>query len=121
MDVAIETQDNGHADFQSSPLTVETSLSLPDMSLRIIELCKDLFNKWSKLDNSCFSVETVSGGITNLLLKVSVKEENRNDVFVMVRLYGPNTDYVINRERELQYNRLYSLAAVDTSLLPLRD
>jgi ethanolamine kinase len=30
------------------------------------ELCKDLFNKWSKLDDSRFSVETVSGGITNL-------------------------------------------------------
>ena len=30
------------------------------------ELCKDLFNEWSELDNSRFSVETVSGGITNL-------------------------------------------------------
>lgn len=30
------------------------------------ELCKDLFGKWAKLDDSCFSVETVSGGITNL-------------------------------------------------------
>lgn len=38
------------------------------------------------------------------VLKVSVKEENRNDVSVTVRLYGPNTDYVINRERELQVN-----------------
>lgn len=30
------------------------------------ELCKDLFKNWSNLDNSNFSVETVSGGITNL-------------------------------------------------------
>lgn len=30
------------------------------------DLCKDLFDKWSKLDDSHFSVETVSGGITNL-------------------------------------------------------
>lgn len=32
----------------------------------IRELCKDLFKKWSRLDDSSFSVETVSGGITNL-------------------------------------------------------
>jgi len=30
------------------------------------ELCKDLFAEWSKLDDSRFAVETVSGGITNL-------------------------------------------------------
>lgn len=36
------------------------------------------------------------------MLKVSVKEEDGNEVPVTVRLYGPNTDYVINRERELQ-------------------
>ena len=36
------------------------------------------------------------------VLKVTVKEETGNGVSVTVRLYGPNTDYVINRERELQ-------------------
>jgi len=36
------------------------------------------------------------------VLKASVKEESGNDVSVTVRLYGPNTEYVINRERELQ-------------------
>ena len=36
------------------------------------------------------------------MLKVSVKEEDGNEVSVTVRLYGPNTEYVINRERELQ-------------------
>ncbi|KAK4853183.1 hypothetical protein QYF36_005041 [Acer negundo] len=117
MDVAMEVRDNGRADFQSSPLTVDTSLSLPDMSPRVIELCKDLFNKWSKLDDSRFSVETVSGGITNLLLKVSVKEENGNDVSVTVRLYGPNTDYVINRERELQAIKYLSAAGFGAKLL----
>lgn len=30
------------------------------------ELCRDLFPKWSYLDTSCFVIETVSGGITNL-------------------------------------------------------
>ncbi|GJY70810.1 hypothetical protein Tco_0474513 [Tanacetum coccineum] len=36
------------------------------------------------------------------LLKLSVKEDNGNTVDVTVRLYGPNTEYVINREWELQ-------------------
>ncbi|KAI3497381.1 hypothetical protein L1887_39947 [Cichorium endivia] len=35
-------------------------------------------------------------------LSVSVDEENGNMVHVTVRLYGPNTECVINRERELQ-------------------
>lgn len=43
------------------------------------------------------------------VLKVSVKEENGNDVSVTVRLYGPNTDYFINRERELKVRLLVSV------------
>ena len=42
------------------------------------------------------------GVFFSAVLKVSVQEENGNNVAVTVRLYGPNTDYVINRERELQ-------------------
>lgn len=99
--VAEEARGNCRMEIHSSSLTVDHSLSLPQMKPRIIELCKDLFNKWSDLDNSNFSVETVSGGITNLLLKVSVAEPNGNIVDMTLRLYGPNTEYVINREREL--------------------
>ncbi|CAN1216738.1 Probable ethanolamine kinase [Linum perenne] len=93
---------SGSDQIPSSSCTVDPKLSIVDMSPRIIELCKDLFKKWLELDESCFTVERVSGGITNLLLKVSVKEENGDESAVTVRLYGPNTDYVINRERELQ-------------------
>ncbi|KAJ0705951.1 putative ethanolamine kinase [Helianthus annuus] len=66
------------------------------------ELFKDLFNHWSNLDESHFTAAQLSGGITNRLLKVSVEEENGNTVLVTVRIYGPNTEYVINRDRELQ-------------------
>ncbi|OMO61407.1 hypothetical protein CCACVL1_23532 [Corchorus capsularis] len=100
-----------------SHLSVGTSLSFPVMVPRLIALCKDLFGKWSKLDDSCFSVETVSGGITNLLLKVTVKEENGDNVSVTVRLYGPNTEYVINRERELQAIKYLSAAGFGAKLL----
>ncbi|GJR83103.1 probable ethanolamine kinase [Tanacetum coccineum] len=39
---------------------------------------------------------------SNLLLKLSVKEDDGNMVDATVRLYGPNTEYVTNREWELQ-------------------
>lgn len=71
------------------------------------------------MDDSCFSVKTVSGGITNLLLKVTVKEEAGNEVSITVRLYGPNTDYVINRERELLAIRYLSAAGFGAKLLAL--
>lgn len=118
MDLA--NQSNGSAAGDSipySPLTVCTSLSLPEMTPRIIHLCKDLFKNWDELDDSCFSVETVSGGITNLLLKVSVEEENKNSVSVTVRLYGPNTEYVIDRERELKAIKHLSAAGFGAKLL----
>ncbi|KAL0013815.1 hypothetical protein SO802_000884 [Lithocarpus litseifolius] len=119
MEVAEEARENPNlsSDIRSSSLTVDHSLSLPHMKPRIIELCKDLFKKWSELDDSRFSVETVSGGITNLLLKASVKEESGNDVSVTVRLYGPNTEYVINRERELQAIKYLSAAGFGAKLL----
>ncbi|KAJ0524590.1 putative ethanolamine kinase [Helianthus annuus] len=85
-----------------SSLTVDHSLKLPEMKPRIVELFKDLFNHWSNLDESHFTAAQLSGGITNRLLKVSVEEENGNTVLVTVRIYGPNTEYVINRDRELQ-------------------
>ncbi|KAI3670959.1 hypothetical protein L1987_64686 [Smallanthus sonchifolius] len=84
-----------------SSLTVDHSLETPEVTPRLVELFKDLFKHWSNLDESHFVAETLSGGITNRLLKVSVKEENGNTVQVTVRIYGPNTEYVINRDREL--------------------
>ncbi|KAL2249483.1 UNVERIFIED_CONTAM: putative ethanolamine kinase [Sesamum indicum] len=124
---ATEVAESHSSDIPSSSLTVDHALSLPDMKPRIVckqcaldsqwfkppvpfcgdgsafmELFKDLFKQWSKLDESDFSLETVSGGITNLLLKVSVRENEESVVSMTVRLFGPNTEYVINRERELQ-------------------
>lgn len=43
------------------------------------------------------------------MLKVSVKEENGSDVAITVRLYGPNTEYVIDRKRELLVSHLLIL------------
>ncbi|KAI8570825.1 hypothetical protein RHMOL_Rhmol01G0067000 [Rhododendron molle] len=127
MEIAGEARENSSSStseiIYSSSVTVDHTLSLPQMTPRIIELCKDLFKNWSELDNTRFSVETVSGGITNLcahllyLLKVSIREENGNIVNLTVRLYGPNTEYVINRERELQAIRYLSAAGFGAKLL----
>ncbi|KAF5725818.1 ethanolamine kinase isoform X1 [Tripterygium wilfordii] len=118
MEVAKESAEkNCNAEIKSSSLTVDTSLSLPDMTPRVIILCKDLFKKWSNLDDSYFFVETVSGGITNLLLKVTVRADDGNEDSVTVRLYGPNTDYVINRQRELQAIKYLSAAGFGAKLL----
>ncbi|XP_008463050.2 probable ethanolamine kinase isoform X1 [Cucumis melo] len=116
----VEAVEDGHSNaepYQLSTLSVDLSLPLPAMTPRIIELCKDLFKEWSELDASRFSVETVSGGITNQLLKVTVKEESGTSVSVTVRLYGPNTDYVINRDRELQAIKYLSAAGFGAKLL----
>eukprot|EP00262_Sarcandra_glabra_P007918 TRINITY_DN21032_c0_g1_i1.p1 TRINITY_DN21032_c0_g1~~TRINITY_DN21032_c0_g1_i1.p1 ORF type:complete len:397 (-),score=75.26 TRINITY_DN21032_c0_g1_i1:222-1319(-) len=117
MEVAEEAREKGISVIPSSPLTINISLSLPQLKPRITELCRDLFKKWSRLDDSRFSIETVSGGITNLLLKVSVTEEGGNDILLTVRLYGPNTEYVIDRKRELQAVRYLSAAGFGAELL----
>ncbi|KAK4479179.1 hypothetical protein RD792_014694 [Penstemon davidsonii] len=114
---AIEVAESHSSELPSSSLTIDHSLSLTDMKPRIVELCKDLFNQWSDLDESAFSLEKVSGGITNLLLKVSVRENGGSVVNMTVRLYGPNTEYVINRERELQAIPYLSAAGFGAKLL----
>ncbi|KAG6522741.1 probable ethanolamine kinase [Zingiber officinale] len=101
----------------SSPIEIDISLPLDRMKAHIVNLCKDLFLKWSSLDESCFTVETVSGGITNLLLKVSIRENSGNMDYVTVRLYGPNTDLVIDRKRELQALPHLSAAGFGAKLL----
>ncbi|XP_062199169.1 probable ethanolamine kinase [Phragmites australis] len=105
------------AEVPTSAASVDISLPLPEMTPHIIGLCKELVKGWSSLDSSCFSIETVSGGITNLLLKVSVKEGTDNESSVTVRLYGPNTDLVIDRKRELQAIPYLSAAGFGARLL----
>ncbi|KAL6558358.1 hypothetical protein OROMI_018708 [Orobanche minor] len=117
---ATEVAESHSSEIPSSSITIDHSLSLPDMKPFIVhsrKLCKDLFRQWSTLDESDFSLETVSGGITNMLLKVSVRENNGNNVSMTVRLYGPNTQYVINRERELQAIPYLSVAGFGAKLL----
>ncbi|KAF1870591.1 hypothetical protein Lal_00025853 [Lupinus albus] len=110
IEVAEEARKDYASQILASHLTIDPSLSFPLMKPLIIKLCKDIFKAWSNLDDSCFHVEKISGGITNLLLKVSVKEENCIDDTIAIRLYGPNTEYIIDRHRELQAVKYLSAA-----------
>ncbi|KAJ0981087.1 hypothetical protein J5N97_009342 [Dioscorea zingiberensis] len=115
-----DSEEKGIADgIRSSPISIDISLSVSELTPRIIKLCKDLFNEWSNLDDSQFSVETISGGITNRLLKASVRESSDNVVSLTIRLYGPNTDLVIDRKRELQAMPHLSAAGFGAELLGL--
>ncbi|KAL1289521.1 hypothetical protein AAHE18_20G065100 [Arachis hypogaea] len=119
MEVAEQKECQGYASLNilSSPLTIDPSLPLPHIKNHIVELCKNMFKDWSKLDDSCFLVERISGGITNLLLKVSVKEENCVDVSIAIRLFGLNTDSIIDRQRELQATKYISAAGFGATWL----
>nr|CAD1837686.1 unnamed protein product [Ananas comosus var. bracteatus] len=39
---------------------------------------------------------------SEVVLKVSVREDSAVDSILNIRLYGPNTDFVIDRKRELK-------------------
>jgi ethanolamine kinase len=55
------------------------------------------------MDVFSLSITKISGGITNMLLKVELEGENGSQLPpVTVRVFGPNTDAVIDRDRELQ-------------------
>eukprot|EP01023_Acetabularia_acetabulum_P067043 TRINITY_DN9166_c0_g2_i3.p1 TRINITY_DN9166_c0_g2~~TRINITY_DN9166_c0_g2_i3.p1 ORF type:complete len:453 (+),score=23.57 TRINITY_DN9166_c0_g2_i3:138-1496(+) len=62
----------------------------------VIQLCTKVVPKWNIIDTT-FSVSPIEGGITNLLLKVT-----NNQRSVTVRIFGDNTDLIIDRERELR-------------------
>ncbi|EEC84637.1 hypothetical protein OsI_31512 [Oryza sativa Indica Group] len=122
-------------DVPASGASVDIALPLPEMTPRIMRvplippslricfwdfvsgICKELVRGWSSLDSSRFSIETVSGGITNMLLKVSAEDGKGNKSSVTVRLYGPNTDLVIDRKRELQAIPHLSAAGFGAQLL----
>ncbi|XP_078432353.1 protein kinase superfamily protein isoform X2 [Wolffia australiana] len=106
----------GPSEVPTSSISIDSSLPLDQMRHEIVDLCKDLFSKWSKLDETRFSIEKVSGGITNLLLKVSIREDEET-ACLTVRLYGPNTDVIINRERELKAINYLSAAGFGAKLL----
>lgn len=117
-DRKIENQEtNGDAWLPTCSMSVDITLPSSEVEAQVRDVCRTLMKRWSGLDHSHFKVERVSGGITNLLLKVSVKNEHEEDAPVTVRVFGPNTDVVIDRERELQAICCLSAAGFGAKLL----
>lgn len=61
------------------------------------QLCRKLLPDWINLAEADVKVSKVSGGITNVLLKVSPTRQHDP---VLVRVFGDHTDEVINRGQE---------------------
>eukprot|EP00252_Welwitschia_mirabilis_P015034 TRINITY_DN33159_c0_g1_i1.p1 TRINITY_DN33159_c0_g1~~TRINITY_DN33159_c0_g1_i1.p1 ORF type:complete len:383 (-),score=73.11 TRINITY_DN33159_c0_g1_i1:144-1292(-) len=111
------TEVNGDSRVPISSAHVDINLPSNEMEEKIRDVCKTLVKRWSGLANGNFLVEKVSGGITNLLSKVSAKDEKGETYSVTVRVYGPNTDVIIDRQRELQAIHFLSAAGFGPSLL----
>eukprot|EP00250_Pteridium_aquilinum_P001431 c11626_g1_i1 orf=243-1352(+) len=101
----------------SCDLYVEPSLDPRDLHSKVRNVCRALIEEWFHIPDEEFCVTQVSGGITNLLLKVSVKASKAENDSVTVRIFGPNTDEVIDRKRELQAIRFLSDAGFGAKLL----
>jgi len=65
------------------------------------QICRQLLPGWDALSDQSMEVTTVSGGITNLLVKVTpVSASGLHPV--VVRIFGANTDKIIDRAEELR-------------------
>jgi hypothetical protein len=85
-------------------LSVDTTLPDSALNLQVRGVCKALLRRWADdMDVFALSITKISGGITNMLLKVELEGENGSQLPpVTVRVFGPHTDAVIDRDRELQ-------------------
>ncbi|MCO5557618.1 hypothetical protein L7F22_011184 [Adiantum nelumboides] len=101
----------------SCDLFIEPSLPLPLLHSKVRNVCRALLEDWAPCTDDQFNVSEVSGGITNLLLKASNKAIEGDGDSVTVRIFGPNTEEVIDRNRELQVVRPLSDAGFGAKLL----
>lgn len=80
-------------------------------------ICLELVPQFKELTDELLEVSQLSGGITNILLVVKPKEEREDRQPVTVRVFGPNTDIVIDRDREWQAIKLLSEAGFGAKLI----
>ncbi|GLJ16892.1 hypothetical protein SUGI_0291430 [Cryptomeria japonica] len=113
----VEQESNGDLGVPSCSMSIDINLPTSEKEAQVRDVCRTLIKRWNCLPDSHFKVETVSGGITNLLVKVSVNNEDGDDLPVTVRVFGPHTEIVIDRERELQAIFYLSAAGFGAKLL----
>ncbi|XP_024533558.1 probable ethanolamine kinase [Selaginella moellendorffii] len=93
------------AHFPECALSVDSLLPFQDMEAQIINVCRALIPELQDADDSDFDVCRINGGITNIMAKVSKKDQS-----VVVRVFGPATEGVIDRDREIQATCHFSRA-----------
>eukprot|EP00898_Chlorokybus_atmophyticus_P006272 jgi/Chlat1/6646/Chrsp49S06123 len=97
---------------------VELDAKDPDLHTAVKRLVKDVIKPWRQHDDGDLRIDKVGGGITNMLLKVQSTLSNRNDA-VTVRIFGANTEVLIDRERELMAVRELGKAGFGAKLLDI--
>lgn len=105
------------SEFPTCDLFIDPSLPHPLLHSKARDVCRALIEEWADIKDDELSVSQVSGGITNLLLKVSIKGSASENDSVTLRIYGPNTEEVIDRKRELQAIRFLSDAGFGAKLI----
>eukprot|EP00210_Caulerpa_lentillifera_P004333 g4133.t2 len=84
-------------DYLDLPTTHE-EVNLEHLEDSVCCICRALLPQWSDISSAELTVSEVSGGISNLLFKAEVP--NRGSP-VLVRIFGNNTDLVVDRKIEL--------------------
>jgi len=84
---------------------VELTLQLGQDDDKLHDAAKDVLQRllpeWSEFDKSDIKVSKISGGITNVLLKLS-PPEGSDLAAVALRVFGDRTEDLIDRQRELR-------------------
>ncbi|KAL2653862.1 hypothetical protein R1flu_021990 [Riccia fluitans] len=84
-------------------------------------VCKSVVKEWHGVEETLMEVSHITGGITNLLLKVAVTSSGVSPECVTVRIFGPHTEAVIDRDREIQGLRHLSESGFGAGLIGLFD
>jgi ethanolamine kinase len=78
----------------------------PDVEGKVRLVALDIVDEWKGTEPSSLAVTKISGGITNLLFRVTHPASSVESV--LVRLYGANTELMIDRRRDTAAFRLLS-------------
>mmetsp|Transcript_9215 Transcript_9215/g.12668 ORF Transcript_9215/g.12668 Transcript_9215/m.12668 type:complete len:359 (-) Transcript_9215:47-1123(-) len=97
--------------------TVDTNVPFEKVTESVRYLTRQFVTAWRNLNDTELLVKQLTGGVTNKLYRCKVQEDGYSKVkgefderFVLVRVYGNNTDIFIDRKEELEnIERLHKL------------
>lgn len=98
--------------------TKDYSISRESPEEGVRKVVRELVPEFKDLQDSDINIETLSGGITNILFRVSSKKvpERDGEVPVVLRIYGNNTEAIIDRKKELKIHREVSNCGLGSKL-----